>query len=198
MLKTSGLINKINRTFLLQGMLISITAVLSVFFAKTVIDEILIKSAIEQEAGYFWQNYSVDAGVPLPDTSNLTGFFDEARLPGGIRASFPLQSGFHEYNEDGGNYVLHISEQQGRRLYLLYNRGQVDSLAAFYGLFPLTLVLVVLYLSVWLSYRFSRRMISPVSQLARQVNEVDFDSPDFSTVACRWKSMTISRCFQTR
>jgi len=185
MLKTSGLINKINRTFLLQGMLISITAVLSVFFAKTVIDEILIKSAIEQEAGYFWQNYSVDAGVPLPDTSNLTGFFDEARLPAGIRASLPLQSGFHVYNEAGGNYVLHISEQQGRRLYLLYNRGQVDSLAAFYGLFPLTLVLVVLYLSVWFSYRFSRRMISPVSQLARQVNEVDFDSPDFSSVGSR-------------
>lgn len=185
MLETSGLISKINRTFLLQGALISVAAVLSVFFAKMVIDEILIKSAIEQEAEYFWQRYREDATMPLPDTMNLTGYFDEQQLPMNIRQSLPVQPGFHEYADNGGRFVLQLSEHEGRRLYLLYNRGQVDTLAAYYGLFPLTLVLIVLYTSVWLSYRFSRRMISPVSLLARQVNEVDFNSPDFSPVKPR-------------
>ena len=185
MLKTSGLINKINRTFLLQVVLISITAVLSVFFAKTVIDEILIKSAIEQEAEYFWQSYREDNAMSLPDTLNLTGYFDENRLPVDLRSDMPAAPGFHEYEGYDGRFVLHISEQADRRLYLMYNRGQVDTLAAYYGLAPLTLVLIVLYLSVWVSYRFSRRMVSPVSLLARQVNEVDFDSPDFAPVKPR-------------
>jgi signal transduction histidine kinase len=97
----------------------------------------------------------------------------------------PAEPGFHEYEQGDEKLVLHLSEQEGRRLYLLYNRGQVDTLAAYYGLVPLTLVLVVLYLSVWISYRISRRMISPVSLLARQVNEVDFNSPDFSPMKPR-------------
>lgn len=185
MLKTSGLINKINRTFLLQVVLISITAVLSVFFAKTVIDEILIKSAIEQEADYFWQSYREVNTMPLPDTLNLTGYFDENRLPADLRRNIPVTAGFHEIQTNGSRLVLHVSEQAGRRLYLLYNRGQVDTLAAYYGLVPLTLVLIVLYLSVWVSYRLSRRMVSPVSLLARQVNEMDFDSPDFEPVKPR-------------
>lgn len=182
---TSGLIHKINRTFLLQGALIGLTAVLSVFFARMVIDEILIKSAIEQEAEYFWQSYESNKAMPLPDTLNLTGYFNEERLPASIRSHIPPATGFYEYEEGGKRLVLHLSEQQNRRLYLVYNRGQVDTLAAYYGLFPLALVLIVLYLSVWISYRFSRRMISPVSLLARQVNEVDFNAPDFSTVKLR-------------
>ena len=142
--RSSGLIHRINRAFLLQGVLISITAMLSVFFAKTVIDEILIKSAIEQEAEYFWQNYRVDNVAPLPDTSNLTGCFDVELLPAYAGQGKPEQPGFHEYGAGDRKFVLHISEQQDRRLYLLYNRGQVDTLAAYYGLFPLTLVLICL------------------------------------------------------
>lgn len=182
MRKNSGLINKINRAFLLQGVLISIAVLLSVFFAKVVIEEILIKNAIEQEAGYFWDNRLVNNDFPLPDTLNLTGYFIQQQLPGVIRANIPDQPGFYEYEETGNRFVLQISHRGQDTLYLVYNRGQVDSLAAYYGLFPLALVLIVLYLSLWVTYRFSRRTISPVSWLARQVNEVDFSSRDFSSI----------------
>ena len=185
MFKTSGLISKINRAFLLQGMLISIAAVLSIFFAKLVIDEILIKSAIEQEADYFWQNHQQDPDFSLPDTLNLTGYLSSDKLPAIMQHNLPAEPGFYEFEQAGNNLVLHLSQNDKRMLYLLYNRGQVDSLAAYYGLFPLALVLIVLYLSIWATYRFSRRMISPVSLLARQVNEVDFSSPDFSPVQAR-------------
>ena len=182
MQKTSGLVHKINRAFLLQGALISVAALLSVYFAKLVLDEILIKSAIEQEAVYFWDKHQQDAALPLPDTQNLTGYFNEHQLPAMIQASKPLTPGFYEFEQAAGNYVLHLSQNENRKLYLLYNRGQVDTLAAYYGLFPLALVLIVLYLSLWITYRFSRRMISPLSLLARQVNQVDFSSADFSPV----------------
>ncbi|UCB54799.1 MAG: HAMP domain-containing histidine kinase [Thiotrichales bacterium] len=180
MLKTSGLINRINRAFLLQGVLISVAAALSVYFAKVVIDEILIKQAIAQEAEYYWENYRSDETFALPDTLNLTGFSSADQLPAELQRELPEGPGFHEFELAGFSYVLHSSHDRDSRLYLIYNRGQVDTLAAYYGLFPLALVLIVLYLSLWATYRFSRRMISPVSWLARQVNEADFNAQEFS------------------
>lgn len=178
MQKRSGLIHKITRAFLLQGILISIAALLSVFFAKIVLEEILIKEAIKQEADYFWESYQAEHDFPLPDTRNLTGYFNTEQLPRSIQKDTPEQPGFYEYKDE--EIVLYVSRQDARTLYLLYNRGQVDTLAAYYGLFPLALVLIVLYLSLWLTYRFSRRTISPVSLLARQVNKIDIASRDLS------------------
>ncbi|MGD2053064.1 MAG: HAMP domain-containing sensor histidine kinase [Gammaproteobacteria bacterium] len=178
MQKRNGIIHKITRAFLLQGLLISIAALLSVFFAKIVLEEVLIKEAIKQEANYFWDRYKKDKLFALPDTSNLTGYFASSQLPLVIQQNLPGQSGFYEYESE--EVVLYISKQNSQTLYLLYNRGQVDTLAAYYGLFPLALVLIVLYLSLWLTYRFSRRTISPVNLLARQVNKIDIAARDLS------------------
>jgi signal transduction histidine kinase len=178
--KRNGLISRITRAFLLQALFISIAALLSVFFAKIVLEEVLIKQAIKEEAEYFWKNYRQDNAFSLPDTLNLTGYLDLDLLPEIVRMRPPEQSGFHEYDDNMNRFVLFLSRSNEQELYLVYNRGQVDSLAAYYGLFPLALILIVLYLSLWLTYRFSRRTISPISQLARQVNEIDFSSQDFS------------------
>ena len=91
-----GLIHKINRAFIVQGLFISIAALLSVFFAKVVLEETLIKEAIRQEADYFWEQYQSDDTFPLPDTQNLTGYFDIEKLPDDIRTRLPLTEGFHE------------------------------------------------------------------------------------------------------
>ena len=175
-----GLIHKINRAFILQGLFISIAAILSVFFAKIVLEETLIKEAIRQEADYFWQQFESDRSFPLPDTQNLTGYFDIEKLPDDIRLKLPLAPGFHESTEQG--IVVYKTTVQNKDLYLLYYRSQVDSLAMYYGLFPLTLILVFLYTTLWLSYRFSHRMVSPVSWLANQVNKVDFNANEISLI----------------
>ncbi len=175
-----GLIHKINRAFIVQGLFISIAALLSVFFAKVVLEETLIKEAIKQEAEYFWQRYQSDNSFPLPDTQNLTGYFDIEKLPDDIRTGLPLSDGFHESSEQ--HIVVYKSRQGDNNLFLLYYRDQVDSLAMYYGLFPLTLILIFLYTTLWFSYRFSRRMVSPVSWLASQVNNIDFNSNEISPI----------------
>jgi signal transduction histidine kinase len=175
-----GLIHKINRAFILQGLFISIAAILSVFFAKIVLEETLIKEAIRQEAEYFWQQYRSDKYFPLPDTQNLTGYFDTASLPDDIKTKLPLSQGFHESEDQG--VVVYKTRLQNKDLYLLYYRTQVDSLAMYYGLFPLTLILVFLYTTLWLSYRYSHRMVSPVSWLANQVNKIDFNAKEISLI----------------
>ena len=175
-----GLIHKINRAFIIQGLFISIAALLSVFFAKVVLEETLIKEAIQQEAEYFWKRYQSDDTFALPDTQNLTGYFDIEQLPDDIKTRLPLTQGFHESNEQ--HIVVYKTRQDDKDLYLLYYRDQVDSLAVYYGLFPLTLILIFLYTILWFSYRFSHRMVSPVSWLADQVNRIDFSAKKISPI----------------
>jgi len=173
-----SLIHRINRAFIIQGFFISIAALLSVFFAKIVLEETLIKEAIKQEADYFWSNYQADSTFHLPDTQNLTGYFNADELPDTIRTSLPLSAGFHESADD--KIVVYKTSKDDRQLYLLYYRDQVDKLAMYYGLVPLTLILIFLYTTLWFSYRFSRRMVSPVSWLANQVNSIDFSAKEIT------------------
>ena len=180
--ESNGILQKISRAFLLQGLLIAIAAVLGVFFAKVVIEQILIKNAILEEAEYFWQHYSENPDFPLPDSKNLTAYFDPEKLPEDIRKQVPDAPGFYEYGAKDNRLVLHLSRQDQRTLYLLYFRGQVDALVVYYGLFPLLTVLVILYLSLWLTYRFSRRTVSPIIGLARKINQLDLSRPDFSSL----------------
>jgi signal transduction histidine kinase len=175
-MSNSSLVNKITRAFILQGALIIVTAILSVFFASFVINEILIKSALNEEANYYWSRYQQNKAASLPATLNLTGYLEPEDIREIPQGKVPVENGFYEYTEQ--NLVLFVTSKNETLLYLIYNRGQVDSLATFYGLFPLALVLVVLYLALWLTYRFSRRTLSPVIKLAEQVNQIDFTSSD--------------------
>jgi signal transduction histidine kinase len=50
----------------------------------------------------------------------------------------------------------------------------------YYGLFPLLVVLIILYLTLWFAYRFSHRSITPVARLAEQINQVDFSDDHLS------------------
>lgn len=102
------------------------------------------------------------------------------KLPDDIKANLPLATGFHESTEQG--IVVYKTRLQNKDLYLLYYRTQVDSLAMYYGLFPLTLILVFLYTTLWISYRFSHRIVSPVSWLANQVNKIDFNAKEISLI----------------
>lgn len=172
--------HKINRAFILQGIFISLAALLSIFFATFVLEETLIKEAIKQESDYFWTKYKENKNFNLPDTQNLTAYFDTTKLPKDIQKNIPLTNGFHE--SENHEIVVYKTTKENKDLYLLYYRAQVDSLAMYYGLVPLTIILIFLYSILWFSYRFSRRMVSPVSWLANQVNNIDFQAKDISPI----------------
>jgi len=178
--KSAGLLGKFTRAFLLQVGMITLAAILGVYLAKIVIEEILVKQAIIQEVDYFWNQYQADREFSLPDTSNLTGFLDPGLLPAAIRDDLPTKPGFYEYSDNGNRLVLYIDQRQGQTLYLLYYRGQVDSLVLYYGLFPLLVVLTLLYLTLWFAYRSSRRTISPITKLANQINRIDLGKEGLS------------------
>jgi signal transduction histidine kinase len=168
-----GIGARLSRAFLLQATFISVAAVVGVFVAGALLERLLIREALRDEAAHFWEQRSARPDFPLPNTRNLTGYIDD--VPDALR---PLGLGYHPWRHDAVEYLVYVSERQGTRLYLTFDGSSVARLAAYYGLAPLALVLLVLYLSTWLGFRASRRAVSPVMALARSVRQLDPNAPD--------------------
>jgi signal transduction histidine kinase len=160
------------RAFMLQVALISIAAVVGVFVASALLEGVLIRAALNDEVIHYWQQRDANPGFQLPNTRNLRGYFDDS-APAELRAMPP---GYHEWTKDGLEYVVNVSERDGQRLYLVFDRSNVSRLASYYGLVPLAAVLLVLYVSSWLGFRRLRRAVSPMITLARKVRELE-DAP---------------------
>ena len=179
MTERSGLRRKIWVAFILQAAAISFAAVLGVYGASAVLKHVLIQHALQEEAGYFWGRRDDDPTAIVPDTYNMNGYLvragDISALPG------PLQSlpvGFHSLPRAQGGSLVMVEERAGMRLYLLFKQEQVDALAFWFGMAPLALVLAVVYLIAWTTYRTSKRVVSPVIWLANQVRHWDPKHPD--------------------
>lgn len=165
---------RISRTFLLQALAISVAAIVSVVLAAVVIQRVLVTEALRLEADHFWERRARDPAFPPPDTHNLSSLLapigTEAELPPGLRN---LSDGFHSPAQAAELSTVYVTTREGQRLFLLFDGERVNQLATYFGLVPLVVVLLVLYLAVWFAYRASNRAVSPVTWLAREVNRLD-------------------------
>ena len=168
----------LGQAFMLQAALISIAAVVGVFVASALLEGVLIRAALDDEVTHFWRQRDSDPAFQLPNTRNLRGYFEDS-APAALRA-MPL--GYQDWKKDGLDYVVDVTERDGRRLYLVFDRTNVNRLAAYYGLVPLAAVLLVLYLSTWIGFRRLRRAVSPMIALARKVRELEEDPTSIERV----------------
>jgi len=167
------------RAFLVQIALISATAVVGVYLAEFAIRELLIVSALEREADYFWARQNIEPETRAPNTHTLIGYVFEADEPGTYPEEFQgLEAGIHDLLTPVGQSVVHVSDANGRRLFLVFDANNIRQLATYFGLVPLALLLIVLYSSAWFAYRIAGRAISPLVRLARDVRDLDLDSAD--------------------
>jgi signal transduction histidine kinase len=168
----SGVRARFGRALLLQAAFIGLAAIVSVFVANVMLEDVLIRQALRDEADFYWKQAAADPGHPLPATQNLTGYLEQ--VPDDISR---LEPGFHERDDTARPTVVYVSENAGRRLTLVYDRGGVAQLVIVFGLLPLAVVLLIVYLTTWLAFRASRRAFSPIIALARQVRELDPATP---------------------
>lgn len=179
----SGLRRKIWVAFILQAAAISFAAVLGVYGASAVLKHVLIQRALHQEAVHYWTRRELDSRALVPDTYNMTGYLvrvgEVAGLPEPLQ---PLRPGFHTLPRAQGGSLVLVEDRAGQRLYLLFKQEQVDSLAFWFGMAPLALVLAVVYLIAWTTYRTSRRVVSPIIWLANLVQHWDPQRPDASAL----------------
>lgn len=172
-----GSYQKLIRAFITQIVLISAATFIGVFVSAKIVEHVLIKEALENEAEHFWSKRQSDSDTPLPNTFNLTGFLaplsDLGSLPKALQL---LEPGHGRVQFHGDQPIAYVSDKNGQRLYLLFSESQVQSLALYFGVVPLSIVLLVLYFFSWLIYRQSRKAISPLVKLADAVSELDINT----------------------
>lgn len=170
-----GLQYKLIKAFLLQILLISVATLMGVFAAAKIVEDVLVREALQGEADHFWERYRQNPNFPAPDTLNMSGYLasngDFSRVPGALRA---LQPGFGRASIEGRQPIVYIEDNDDERLYLVFDEQQVAALSFYFGVVPLSLVLVLIYVFAWMSYRQSREAISPVISLAHIVESFDF------------------------
>ena len=172
-----GIAHRFGRAVAIQLTLVAVAAVLGTWGAGWVMKELLVKQALETEANYFWKSRQQNPDFSLPDTRNLTGFLSTENnlslLPADLQ---DLDSGFHELPSQSDYSVALVSQKNNEKLVLLFDGEQVHELTLYFGLLPLGVVLVLVYCSIYLGYRFYRSSVSPVISLAKKVESLDLES----------------------
>ncbi|MGY6630283.1 MAG: sensor histidine kinase [Wenzhouxiangella sp.] len=176
-----GLNSKLVRVFVIQVLAISAATVLGVFGAALVVERVLVQEALNGEANHFWANYAEDRSFPLPNTNNLRGYMaqraDFSKVPYWLADQPP---GFRRVTCDQASRpVVHVSDRGEDRLYLVFDEVQVSALAFYFGIAPLTGVLLLIYILTWLGYVLSRRAVSRVVRLSEAVRNYDFTAGTF-------------------
>jgi len=175
-----GLRRKIWIAFIVQVAAISFATVLGVYGASAVLKHLLIQRALTDEAAHFWQRLASDPQAQAPDTFNMMGYLlapdirDDA-LPKFLRGLHP---GYHSLPRAQGGSLVLVDRKPAGTLVLVFKQEQVDALAFWFGVVPLILVLLLIYLVAWATYRVSRRAVSPVIWLANVVERWDPKRPD--------------------
>lgn len=189
-----GLQSRLIRVFAVQATLVSVATILGVYAAYRIAEGYLVREALAGEAEHYWTLRDAGGIYPLPDTRNMTGYLvplvsaqgsrrvPDPQAPGETPPAYPvlpdeLRSLPTDYYGrvalQGRHPLVLVSDHGNDRLYLAFKEEQVSRLAFFFGVAPLTAVLLLIYLASWFTFRQSQRLISPVTQLARIVDQAD-------------------------
>ena len=169
-----GLRARLGRLFLAQISIIGIATVVGIYLTELVVEDLLTRRALTLEAEHFWRLAADDPDQALPHTANMRGYLARTQpLPAGFD---DLAPGFSRIEIGGRDRLVHISDRGNDRLYLVFDEAGVSDLAFYFGLLPLSIVLLLMYLLLFLAYRWSQRALSPIIRLARQLQTVDFEA----------------------
>ena len=178
-----GLPRKIRIAFIMQVVLASVAILVGAYLISAVAKFSLINSALQQEAAHYWELQGASETQPPPNTYNLRGYLvlrgrSNLVLPENLR---DLKPGFHELKDD--DLLVLVDEKPVGRLYLVFLRSQAERMAFYFGTVPIILTLLAIYAVSWLTYRASKRLVSPVNWLAQQVTRWDPRNPDVTALA---------------
>jgi hypothetical protein len=160
---------------------ISVVTALGVYAAASSSRKAIARQELDRESIYYAQQLARDPATPLPDTWLLRGFL---RSPDGGADAVParlanLPPGYHQVDQpDGTQGTVLVSDTSRGRLFLLFNNDRPNSVVMLFGLIPVVLVVLIIYFATWLTYRASRKALSPVIALAKVVRRWNPNHPD--------------------
>ncbi|KAA3640337.1 MAG: sensor histidine kinase [Proteobacteria bacterium] len=179
--KDKGLVSKLNKVFFIQLIFISLATIGGVFGAAKVVENVLIKQALQGEAQFFWEHRAKNPDFPLPKTMNLTGYMvnndDFSQVPAPLAQ---MQESYQRVELNHKMPIAYVTQKGNQKLFLVFEEAQVSKLAFYFGITPLVIVLLVIYLPAFVSYVYSKRALSPILQLVRKLEQVDISQTGLS------------------
>lgn len=165
--RRSGVQHRLARVYLVQAALISIATILGVMVTALITEHVLVERALKLEAEHFWELYDRDPEQARPNTRHLLGYLvgpaHDDPVPEVFRGLGP---GFHRVAVDGRDPIVYVEQRGEKTLYLEFDEERVFALALAFGIAPLSVVLLAIYLLTYLGWRRSRQLVSPLVRLA--------------------------------
>lgn len=180
-MKSKGTLSRLIKALLIHLFLISLVTVAGVFGAAKVVENVLIREALNGEAAFFWAEYQHNPEFPLPKTMNLTGYFENGS-PDFPEQLLEMESDFQRVGLNEKAPIVYKTEKFGRTLYLVFEEAQVSKLALYFGIAPLVLVLLVIYLPAFISFFLARRAVSPVLKVVKKIEQIKISKKGLAAV----------------
>lgn len=173
-MQATGIRNKLIRVFIVQMLFISVITALGVYVAAIIVEQVMIRTALENEAIHYWQVSDQDPTHPTPNTDNLRGYLasdsDYSKVPEVLRT---VEPGFGRVSLNDHEPIVYVEDRGTKRLFLIFDEQSVRKLSFYFGVVPLSLALMVIYLSAWFAYRSSHKTLSPLMSLAQTMRSFD-------------------------
>lgn len=186
MVTHSGIGHRFWLMFSLLVAVICVVTAVGVYAAASSGRQAIARQELQREAAYLRAQRAADPRAPLPDTWLIRGYLHPAQGSDDVVPAYlrDLAPGFHQVRQPDGvvGTVLVEADPQGT-LYLLFNNDRPNRVVVAFGLVPVVLVVLMIYVAGWLTYRASRRALSPVIALADAVRAWDPDHPDLGSLA---------------
>jgi len=172
---------RLGRLFAVQLAVIGTATLIGIFITQLIVEGVLTRRALDAEAAHFWALWQINPQQPLPSTANLRGYLTDrdslsadriTGLPQPLRTEPP---GFRRMHLDGVSKLVHVSDQDEFRLYLVFAADRISNLAFYFGTLPLSIVLLLIYGLLFVEYRWSQAALSPIVRFARQLDVTDLD-----------------------
>jgi signal transduction histidine kinase len=183
-MKQSGIYKKLNKVFIIQLVFISFVTVASVFGAAKVVENVLIKQALIGESKFFWAHYDKDNNFSLPKTMNLSGYLiennDYSKAPVILET---VETNYQRINLNEKLPIVYMTEKYNKKLYLIFEEAQVSILALYFGIAPLIVVLLAIYLPAFYSYVQSKRAFSPILQVIKKIESFNVNKQELETLS---------------
>ncbi|MFK7957258.1 MAG: sensor histidine kinase [Lysobacterales bacterium] len=173
-----GIRRRLFFSFALQAGAISLALLLGVAGTSWVLQGSLMERALFDEADTLTQRLRLDPHAPPPHTTNLRGYVSRSPsdpLPPYLAA---LDEGFHKLDPVVPGAIAFVTRRDVGTLYLVFQQEYVLSLSLLFGIVPLGIVLLTIYLITWCTYRMSHSAVSPLVQLARRVENLNLNRLD--------------------
>lgn len=179
----TALPRRIRLAFIVQALVASLVLVLGILAVELGVRQMVVSDRLREEAASTWTRLATGPAAHPPHSARIRAYFvpagdDGSRLPVALRK---LPPGMH-VPLWGGRAAMVDRRAQGT-LVMEFDSTLSDTAILWTGSLSLLLALLVTLVSAWLTYRTSKRLVSPVSWLAGVVAHWDPRSPNAAALA---------------